>query len=79
LKSHPEQQGRVEFEEFRVALAKLPADQRGRSCWSARQVSMKRRPPSAIARSVHQNRVNRARTRLAELLSIEGTVISGPS
>jgi len=28
LKSHPEQTGRVEFEEFRAALAKLPADQR---------------------------------------------------
>ena len=28
LKSHPEQQSRVEFEEFRVALAKLPSDQR---------------------------------------------------
>src|SRR3979490_3355667 len=28
LKSHPEQTGRVEFEEFRVALAKLPPDQR---------------------------------------------------
>ena len=28
LKSHPEQTGRVEFEEFRTALAKLPPDQR---------------------------------------------------
>src|SRR6202007_874086 len=28
LKSHPEQHSRVEFEEFRVALAKLPPDQR---------------------------------------------------
>jgi RNA polymerase sigma-70 factor (ECF subfamily) len=28
LKSHPEQYGRVEFEEFRAALAKLPPDQR---------------------------------------------------
>ena len=28
LKSHPEQTGRVEFEEFRTALAKLPSDQR---------------------------------------------------
>ena len=28
LKSHPEQQSRVEFEEFREALAKLPPDQR---------------------------------------------------
>src|SRR5437868_11076269 len=28
LKSHPEQQSRVEFQEFRVALAKLPPDQR---------------------------------------------------
>src|SRR5919106_4905392 len=28
LRSHPEQQGRVEFEEFRRAMAQLPADQR---------------------------------------------------
>jgi len=28
LRSHPEQHSRVEFEEFRVALAKLPSDQR---------------------------------------------------
>jgi len=28
LKSHPEQHSRVEFEEFRVALGKLPPDQR---------------------------------------------------
>ena len=28
LKSHPEQHSRVEFEEFRVALAKLPSGQR---------------------------------------------------
>jgi RNA polymerase sigma-70 factor (ECF subfamily) len=28
LKSPPEQQSRVEFEEFRVALAELPCDQR---------------------------------------------------
>src|SRR5690606_18654867 len=28
LKSQPEQSGRVEFEEFRAALAKLPPDQR---------------------------------------------------
>jgi len=28
LKSHPEQQSRVEFEEFRTALGKLPPDQR---------------------------------------------------
>src|SRR6266508_6411791 len=28
LKSHPEQHSRVEFEEFRTALAKLPPDQR---------------------------------------------------
>jgi RNA polymerase sigma-70 factor (ECF subfamily) len=46
LKSHPEQQSRVEFEEFRVALAK--------------------------------SRVNRARTRLSDLLSINGADDFGP-
>src|SRR5205085_11420839 len=80
LKSHPEQQGRVEFEEFRVALAKLPADQRealvlvGASGFSYEEAAA----ICDCAVGTIKSRVNRARTRLAELLSIEGTDDFGP-
>ena len=80
LRSHPEQQGRVEFEEFRVALAKLPADQRealvlvGASGFSYEEAAA----ISNCAVGTIKSRVNRARTRLAELLAIDGTDDFGP-
>jgi RNA polymerase sigma-70 factor, ECF subfamily len=80
LKSHPEQQGRVEFEEFRVALAKLPADQRealvlvGASGFSYEEAAA----ICDCAVGTIKSRVNRARTRLAELLAIDGTDDFGP-
>src|SRR6266699_3641096 len=80
LKSHPEQHGRVEFEEFRVALSKLPADQRealilvGASGFSYEEAAA----ICDCAVGTIKSRVNRARTRLAELLSIEGTDDFGP-
>jgi RNA polymerase sigma-70 factor, ECF subfamily len=73
LKSLPDQQSHMEFEEFRVALAKLPPDQRealilvgasGFSYEEAAQICN-----SAVG--TIKSRVNRARTRLAELLAIE--------
>ena len=80
LKSHPEQQSRVEFEEFRVALAKLPPDQRealilvGASGFSYEEAAA----ICDCAVGTIKSRVNRARTRLAELLSINGTDDFGP-
>src|SRR5471032_3351882 len=74
LKSHPEQHGRVEFEEFRGALAKLPADQRealilvGASGFSYEEAAA----ICDCAVGTIKSRVNRARNRLAELMSIEG-------
>ena len=74
LKSPPQQQSRVEFEEFRAALAKLPSDQRealllvGASGFSYEEAA-------AICESAVgtiKSRVNRARTRLSKLLSIDG-------
>jgi RNA polymerase sigma-70 factor, ECF subfamily len=71
-KSPPQQPSRVEFEEFRVALAKLPSDQRealllvGASGFSYEEAA-------AICESAVgtiKSRVNRARTRLSKLLSI---------
>jgi RNA polymerase sigma-70 factor (ECF subfamily) len=80
LKSHPEQPGRVEFEEFRTALAKLPADQRealilvGASGFSYEEAAA----ICNCAIGTIKSRVNRARTRLSELLSIEGADDFGP-
>jgi RNA polymerase sigma-70 factor (ECF subfamily) len=80
LKSHPEQHGRVEFEEFRTALAKLPPDQRealvlvGASGFSYEEAAN----ICECAVGTIKSRVNRARTRLAELMSIESVDDFGP-
>src|SRR4026209_322612 len=80
LKSHPEQQGRGEFEEFRNAISKLPPDQRealilvvasGFSYEEAATIC-------ECAVGTIKSRVNRARTRLSELLSIDGADDFGP-
>src|SRR6202022_742363 len=73
LKSQPEQSGRLEFAELPGALAKLPADQRealilvGASGLSYEEAADICGCPIGTIKS----RVNRARSRLAELLSIE--------
>src|SRR6184192_1229278 len=80
LKSQPEQDGRVEFQEFREALAKLPADQRealilvGASGFSYEEAA----DICGCAVGTIKSRVNRARGRLAELLSIESMDDFGP-
>jgi RNA polymerase sigma-70 factor, ECF subfamily len=80
LKSQPEQSGRLEFEELPVALAKLPADQRealiliGASGLSYEQAAEICGCPIGTIKS----RVNRARKRLAELMSIETVDDLGP-
>jgi RNA polymerase sigma-70 factor (ECF subfamily) len=63
----------VEFQEFRVALAKLPDDQRealilvGASGFSYEEAA----EICGCAVGTIKSRVNRARTRLANLLSID--------
>lgn len=80
LKSQPEQSSRVEFEEFRGALAKLPPDQReavvlvGASGFSYEEAA----EICGCAVGTIKSRVNRARSRLAELLSIESADDFGP-
>ena len=73
LRSPPAQHGRLEFEEFSVALATLPAGQRealllvGASGFSYEEAA-------AICKTAVgtiKSRVNRARTRLSELLSVD--------
>lgn len=80
LKSQPEQSSRVEFEEFRTALSKLPPDQRealilvGASGFSYEEAA----EICQCAVGTIKSRVNRARNRLAELLSIESADDFGP-
>ena len=80
LKSQPEQTSRVEFEEFRVALNKLPEDQRealilvGASGFSYEEAAA----ICECAVGTIKSRVNRARNRLADLLAIEGAEDFGP-
>ena len=80
LKSHPEQTGRVELEEFRTALAKLPPDQRealilvGASGFSYEDAA----GICGCAVGTIKSRVNRARSRLAAILSIESADDFGP-
>jgi len=80
LKSQPEQQGRIEFGEFRAALARLPADQRealilvGASGFSYEEAAH----ICGCAVGTIKSRVNRARTRLAELLAINSSDEFGP-
>ena len=78
--AHPEQNSRIEFEEFQQALAKLPADQRealilvGASGFSYEETA----EICGCAVGTVKSRVNRARVKLAELLSIEGIDDFGP-
>ena len=80
LTSHPEQSSHVEFKEFRTALAKLPPDQRealilvGASGFSYEEAAA----ICECAVGTIKSRVNRARTRLADLLSIESAEDFGP-
>jgi RNA polymerase sigma-70 factor, ECF subfamily len=80
LKSQPEQTGRLELDELPAALAKLPADQReavilvGASGLSYEEAAHICGCPIGTIKS----RVNRARGRLAELLSIESVDDLGP-
>ena len=80
LKSSPPQHSRVEFEEFRRALAKLIPDQRealilvGASGFSCEEASA----ICGCAVGTIKSRVHRARTKLVELLSIDSSHSFGP-
>jgi RNA polymerase sigma-70 factor (ECF subfamily) len=80
LKSQPEQTGHIEFQEFREALGKLPQDQRealilvGASGFSYEEAA----DICGCAVGTIKSRVNRARARLADMLSIESVEDVGP-
>jgi RNA polymerase sigma-70 factor, ECF subfamily len=80
LTSHPEQHGQLELSEFRTALNHLPDEQRealilvGASGFSYEEAA----EICGCAIGTVKSRVNRARTRLAELMSIQGVDDFGP-
>ena len=80
LKTLPEQVSHIEFEEFTVALNKLPEEQRealiliGASGFSYEEAA----EICECACGTIKSRVNRARTRLANLLHIERAGDFGP-
>jgi RNA polymerase sigma-70 factor (ECF subfamily) len=80
LTTQPEQTSHVEFREFRTALDKLPEDQRealilvGASGFSYEEAA----EICGCAVGTIKSRVNRARTRLANLLSIDDPNDFGP-
>jgi RNA polymerase sigma-70 factor, ECF subfamily len=80
LVTPPEQQGRMEFDEFRQALTELPVDQRealilvGASGFSYEEAAQ----ICDCAIGTIKSRVNRARARLTEILSIESADDFGP-
>jgi RNA polymerase sigma-70 factor (ECF subfamily) len=80
LKSNPDQIGRIEFQEFRLALAELPSDQRealilvGASGFSYEEAA----DICECAVGTIKSRVNRARSKLSNLLYVEGADDFGP-
>jgi RNA polymerase sigma-70 factor (ECF subfamily) len=73
LSTHPEQMGRMDFKEFQHALGKIPADQRealilvSASGFSYEEAS----EICGCAVGTVKSRVNRARSKLSELLGID--------
>jgi len=80
LKVQPEQGSRLDFEDFRSALAKLPPDQRealllvGASGFSYEEAAQ----ICGCAVGTIKSRVNRARFRLASLLNVDDVEDLGP-
>jgi RNA polymerase sigma-70 factor, ECF subfamily len=80
LSVHPSQYGSMDLEDFKVALAKLPDDQReaviliGASGFSYEEAAA----ICDCAVGTMKSRVSRARTRLTELLKINGESDFGP-
>lgn len=80
LATHPEQDGHMDFSDFRIALDRLPPDQRealiligasGMSYEEAAEIC-------DCAVGTVKSRVNRARMRLAEVMSIDSVAEFGP-
>jgi RNA polymerase sigma-70 factor (ECF subfamily) len=73
LRSAPEQQGSLEFKEFRAALREIPFDQR-EALLLVGAAGLSYEDTATICRTTTgtiKSRINRARSRLAALLSVE--------
>jgi RNA polymerase sigma-70 factor (ECF subfamily) len=80
LKTHPDQQSRLDFEDFRAALATLPLDQREALLLVGAQ-GMSYEDAAAVCQvavGTVKSRVNRARSKLAYLLDLTGEAELGP-
>ncbi len=80
LKTSPDQQAHLDFEDFRTALMKIPADQREALLLVTAQGMAYEEAAQEIGVAVGtvKSRVNRARSRLAELLDINSEAEIGP-
>ncbi|MBZ6076276.1 sigma-70 family RNA polymerase sigma factor [Microvirga puerhi] len=80
LKVQPEQGARLDFEDFRVALAKLPPDQREALLLVGAQGFSYEEAANICGCAVGtiKSRVNRARFRLASLLNVDDVDDLGP-
>lgn len=80
MSTHGEQAGHMDFDDFKIALAKLPAEQRealiliGAEGFSYEDAALM----CGCAIGTMKSRVNRARNRLAELMGINGAADFGP-
>ncbi len=80
LASHPEQYGKMDMADFKTALDQLPDDQReaivliGASGFAYEEAAA----IAGVAVGTIKSRVNRARTKLQELLSVNGEGDYGP-
>jgi RNA polymerase sigma-70 factor, ECF subfamily len=80
LKTHPDQQTRLDFEDFRAALTTLPLDKREALLLVGAQ-GMSYEEAAAmcqVAVGTVKSRVNRARSKLAYLLDLTGEADLGP-
>ena len=79
LKTHPEQNSRIEFEEFQQADSSITKSKGGTGLVGASGFSYEETAEiCGCAVGTVKSRVNRARVKLAELLSIEGIDDFGP-
>ena len=80
LKTYPDQQSHLDFEDFRAALATLPRDQRealllvGAHSMSYEEAAQ----VCNVAVGTVKSRVNRARSKLADLLDLTSEAELGP-
>ena len=76
----PDQSGRLEFEELRVALSKLPPDQREALLLVAAEGFSYEETARICGTQLGtiKSRINRARTRLAELMNMDDPEDIGP-